>query len=199
VRKLSGGERARRALARSTREAPPRLRLDEPTNHRDGDAREALVQALNDYSGAVVVVSHDRHMLELIADRLVLVDGGTAREFDGSIDDYTALVLAGDPAAAAKTQPKGNRKDERRRAAAARGQGQALRSREKAAEEKVAKLGARLSAIDAAMFEPASAVGNLAGLSMSELLKRRAEAERQLEGAEAEWLAASEALEQLAA
>jgi ATP-binding cassette subfamily F protein 3 len=199
VRKLSGGEKARLALALITREAPHMLILDEPTNHLDVDAREALVQALNDYSGAVVVVSHDRHMLELIADRLVLVDGGTARDFDGSIDDYTALVLAGDPAAAAKAQPRGNRKDERRKAAAARGQGQALRSREKAAEEKVAKLGVQLSAIDKAMFEPGAAAGDLAGLSMTELLKRRAHVERQMEAAEAEWLAASEALEQLAA
>jgi ATP-binding cassette subfamily F protein 3 len=199
VRKLSGGEKARLALALITREAPHMLILDEPTNHLDVDAREALVQALNDYSGAVVVVSHDRHMLELIADRLVLVDGGTAREFDGSIDDYTALVLAGDAAAAAKTTPKVNRKDERRKAAAARGQGQALRSREKAAEETVAKLGTRLSAIDRAMFEPASAIGDLAGLSMTELLKRRAETERQKDAAEAEWLAACEAIEQLAA
>jgi ATP-binding cassette subfamily F protein 3 len=199
VRKLSGGEKARLALALITRDAPHMLILDEPTNHLDVDAREALVQALNDYSGAVVVVSHDRHMLELIADRLVLVDGGTAREFDGSIDDYTALVLAGDAAAAAKAAPKVNRKDERRKAAAARGQGQALRSREKAAEEKVARLGARLSAIDRAMFEPGSAAGDLAGLGMTELLKRRAETERQKDAAEAEWLAASEALEQLAA
>jgi len=200
VRKLSGGEKARLALALITREAPHMLILDEPTNHLDVDAREALVQALNDYSGAVVVVSHDRHMLELIADRLVLVDGGTAREFDGSIEDYTALVLAGDPAAAGgKAQPRANRKEERRKAAAVRGQGQALRSAEKAAEDKVAKLGARLSAIDKAMFEPSSATGDLAGLSMTELLKRRAEAERKLEAAEAEWLAASEALEQLAA
>jgi ATP-binding cassette subfamily F protein 3 len=175
------------------------LILDEPTNHLDVDAREALVQALNDYSGAVVVVSHDRHMLELIADRLVLVDGGTAREFEGSIDDYTALVLARDAADAEKSQPRGNRKEERRKAAEARGKGQALRSREKAAEEKVAKLAARLSAIDRAMFEPSSATGDLTGLSMTELLKRRAEAERQKDAAEAEWLEASEALEQLAA
>jgi ATP-binding cassette subfamily F protein 3 len=199
VRKLSGGERARLALALITREAPHMLILDEPTNHLDVDAREALVQALNDYSGAVVVVSHDRHMLELIADRLVLVDGGTAREFEGSIDDYTALVLARDAADAEKAQPRGNRKEERRKAAEARGKGQALRSREKAAEEKVAKLGAALSAIDRAMFEPSSAAGHLAGLSMTQLLKRRADAEKQLAAAEAEWLEASEALEQLAA
>jgi ATP-binding cassette subfamily F protein 3 len=70
------------------------LILDEPTNHLDVDAREALVQALNAYEGAVILVSHDRHMLEVTADRLVLVDGGTAQGiFDGSIDDYTDFIL----------------------------------------------------------------------------------------------------------
>ncbi|RYD84843.1 MAG: ABC-F family ATP-binding cassette domain-containing protein, partial [Sphingomonadales bacterium] len=93
VGKLSGGERARLALALITRDAPHMLILDEPTNHLDVDAREALVQALNAYDGAVVVVSHDRHMIELAADRLVLVDGGMAREYGGSLDDYTDLIL----------------------------------------------------------------------------------------------------------
>ncbi|MCE3519348.1 hypothetical protein LXJ58_31860, partial [Escherichia coli] len=87
---------ARLALALITRDAPHLLILDEPTNHLDVDAREALVQALNDYTGAVILVSHDRHMVELTADRLVLVDQGTAREFDGSLDDYIAFILAGD-------------------------------------------------------------------------------------------------------
>ncbi len=198
VRKLSGGERARLALALITRDAPHMLILDEPTNHLDVDAREALVQALSGYSGAVVVVSHDRHMLELIADRLVLVDGGTAREYDGSIEDYTALVLAKD-AGAAKSQPKANRKEDRRTAAAAREKGQALRSRAKAAEAEMAKLTAARSAIDRAMFDPSGAEKELAKLTMTELMKRRAEVERQLAGAEAQWLEASEALEQLAA
>src|SRR3954465_7771835 len=84
VGKLSGGERARLALALITRDAPHMLILDEPTNHLDVDAREALIQALNAYTGAVVIVSHDRHMLETTADRLVLVDDGTARQLDGS-------------------------------------------------------------------------------------------------------------------
>ena len=174
------------------------LILDEPTNHLDVDAREALIQALNGYSGAVVVVSHDRHMLELIADRLVLVDGGTAREYDGSIGDYTAFVLARD-AGTAKSQPKANRKEDRRSAAAAREKGQALRSRAKAAESEMAKLMAVRSAIDRAMFDPSGADKELAKLTMTELMKRRAEVERQLEAAEARWLEASEALEQLAA
>jgi ATP-binding cassette, subfamily F, member 3 len=90
---MSGGERARLALALVTRDAPHMLILDEPTNHLDVDAREALVHALNEYEGAVVIVSHDRHMLELTADRLLLLDGGTAREFDGNLDDYMKLVL----------------------------------------------------------------------------------------------------------
>jgi ATP-binding cassette, subfamily F, member 3 len=195
VRKLSGGERARLALALITRDAPHMLILDEPTNHLDVDAREALVQALNDYSGAVVVVSHDRHMLELIADRLVLVDGGTARDFDGSLEDYTALVLARD-AGVAKPQLKASRRDERRMAAAAREQGQALRQRAKAAEAEIVKLTALRSAIDRAMFDPAGAEAGLAKLTMTELMKRRAEIEGKLEAAEGQWLEASEALEE---
>ena len=198
VRKLSGGERARLALALITRDAPHMLILDEPTNHLDVDAREALVQALNGYSGAVVVVSHDRHMLELIADRLVLVDGGTARDFDGSIDDYTRFVLAKGPDGGA-AQSRSSRKEDRRAAAAAREKGQALRTRAKSAEAETAKLTALRSAIDRAMFDPSSAAGELSKLTVSELMKRRADIERQLEAAEAQWLEASEALEQLAA
>ena len=130
VGKLSGGERARLALALITRDAPHMLILDEPTNHLDVDAREALIHALNAYSGAVIVVSHDRHMLEMTADRLVLVDGGTAKEFDGSIDDYIAFVLAKDPGAARGDSGKDgasrgiNKKDQRKAAAEARERGQ---------------------------------------------------------------------------
>src|SRR3546814_4338772 len=83
VGSMSGVERARLALALITRDAPHLLILDEPTNHLDVDSREALVQALNDSSDAGVIVSHDRHMIELVADRLVLVDHGTAQPLDG--------------------------------------------------------------------------------------------------------------------
>jgi ATP-binding cassette subfamily F protein 3 len=195
VGKLSGGERARLALALITRDAPHMLILDEPTNHLDVDAREALVQALAGYSGAVVVVSHDRHMLEMTADRLVLVDGGTAREFDGSMDDYIAFVLAGDATASSKQESKASRKDERRAAAEAREKGNALRKRAKAAEAEVAKLGAERSAIDRAMFDPSTAEPALSRLNMTELMKRRADLSARLEAAEAAWLEASEAME----
>ncbi len=198
VGRLSGGERARLALALITRDAPHLLILDEPTNHLDVDAREALIQALNAYDGAVVIVSHDRHMLETTADRLVLVDGGTAREFDGSLDDYIKVVLAGD-GATAKDEVKASRKDARRAAAASREQGLALRRRAGQAEVELARLTEQRNAVDRAMFDPTSAAPFLAKLTMSELLKRRAELESRIATAEAAWLEASEALERIAA
>jgi ATP-binding cassette subfamily F protein 3 len=196
VGKMSGGERARLALALITRDAPHMLILDEPTNHLDVDAREALVQALNDYTGAVVVVSHDRHMLALTADRLVLVDGGTATEFAGSLEDYTDLVLKGDGAGAGRTAPKGNRKDERRAAAEAREQSKMLRQAAHAAEKDLARLEARKTELEQAMFDPASARPADAALAMSALMKHHSEVVAALADAEARWLEASEAIEQ---
>ena len=194
VGKLSGGERARLALALITRDAPHMLILDEPTNHLDVDAREALVQALNAYSGAVVIVSHDRHMLEMTADRLVLVHDGGAHEFDGSIDDYIGFVLAGDARPADKA-PKVDKKEARRLAAEAREKGAALRKRSKEAEADLARLTGLRSAIDHAMFAPSEADAALAGLTMTELMKRRADVESRIEAAEQAWLAANEQLE----
>ena len=199
VGKLSGGERARLALALITREAPHLLILDEPTNHLDVDAREALVQALNAYSGAVVIVSHDRHMLEMSADRLVLVDNGTASDFDGSLDDYIAFVLAKDNASEGSSEAKISRKDARRAAAEAREQSQGLRKAAKAAEAELAKLTEQRSTIDRAMFDPSGAAPDLAKLTMTDLMKRRAEVEAKIEAAEAAWLEASEKLEAVAA
>ena len=203
VGRLSGGERARLALALITRDAPHMLILDEPTNHLDVDAREALIQALNAYSGAVMIVSHDRHMLEMTADRLVLVDGGTAREFDGSIDDYIAFVLAREPAPASGADDAGerrvNRKDQRRSAAEARAKGQDLRKRARDAELELEKLVTQRNATDQAMFDPGSAEAPLEKLTMTELMKRRADLETRIVLAEAAWLEASEALEAIPA
>lgn len=198
VGKLSGGERARLALALITRDAPHMLILDEPTNHLDVDSREALIQALTAYQGCVVIVSHDRHMIEMTADRLVLVDGGTARPFDGSIEDYIAFVLAKEPKGEGSAKG-GNRKDARREAAEAREKGNALRKSAKAAEAEMAKLGEKLSGIDRAMFDPASAAPDLARLTMTELMKQRDTVAKAIEAAEAAWMEAQEALEALAA
>ena len=198
VGKLSGGERARLALALITRDAPHLLILDEPTNHLDVDAREALVQALNDYSGAVILVSHDRHMVELTADRLVLVDDGTAREYDGSLDDYIAMILKGD-AGKADGLSKADRKAEKKAAADAREKQAELRKDAKDAESEIAKLTARRKALDEAMFAPDQAQGDLARLTMTELMKQRAEVADRLDAIEAKWLEISEVLEAIAA
>ena len=188
---LSGGERARLALALMTREAPHLIILDEPTNHLDLEMREALVEALNDYAGAVILVSHDRHLVELTADRLILVANGTAAEFPGSFEDYRDLVLresAGD-APPVDAPKRVTRKDERRQAAQARERTQPLREAVRQAEAEIARLAAELREIDRMLLAPARE-------GAGPLLKTRAEIERKLAAAEARWLAASEALEQ---
>ena len=190
---LSGGERARLALALVTRDAPHLLILDEPTNHLDVDAREALVQALNSYDGAVILISHDRHMVELTADRLVLVDDGTAKDYPGSIEDYIDFILG-------RNQPKGEArvkglKLDKKAAAQAREEARLQRKRASDAEAIVARLQAQVSALDRAMFDPANATADLAKLTMSELSRRRGKAAEELEAAEAAWLEASEALD----
>lgn len=196
VGKLSGGERARLALALITRDAPHLLILDEPTNHLDVDAREALVHALNEYSGAVIMVSHDRHMLELTADRLVMVDSGRAKEFAGSLNDYTDFVLGKNQEENPDKKPSsGNRKEGRRAAAERRKQLSTVRKNLQAAEKDMEMFSVTVSAIDQAMFDPASADAQLAGYTMTELMKLRAEMQEKLDKAEARWMEASEQLE----
>ena len=135
-------------------------------------------------------------MIELTADRLVLVDGGTAKEFSGSLDDYTDLILG-------RNQPKGGaegfKKKDKKAAAAEREQLAAAKKAASEAEARVVKLTAEQSAIDLAMFDPSKAAPALAKLTMSELMKRRADVADQLAAAEAAWLTASEAVEQLSA
>ncbi|HZT50938.1 MAG TPA: ATP-binding cassette domain-containing protein, partial [Stellaceae bacterium] len=190
VRHLSGGERARLALALLTREAPHLIILDEPTNHLDLDMRDALVAALNEYQGAVILVSHDRHLVELTADRLILVANGTATEFAGSFEEYREMVLAETgPGDAPRAQPRrATRKDERRSAAAARGRTQPLRDAVKRAEAEIARLSAERGAIDRALLAPQAA-------DAGALLQKRAALERRIAEAEALWLEASERLE----
>ena len=198
VRQLSGGEKARLSLALITREAPHILILDEPTNHLDVEARDALVEALAEFGGAVVVVSHDRHLLGLIADRLLLVDGGTAKEFDGTLDDYRDTILAsaqGRGEDGEKPTKRENRKAERRLSAEMRERNQALRKTAAQAEAEIARLAKRRAEIDAQLAAP-QANGSP---SVSELMKSRADVERNLASAEHRWLEASEAAERVSA
>jgi ATP-binding cassette subfamily F protein 3 len=193
VRQLSGGERARLSLALITREPPHLLILDEPTNHLDVDAREALVEALTEFGGAVVVVSHDRHLLGLVADRLVLVDGGGAKELDGSLDDYRDMVLGSGRGRSAdgEESPRESRKDGRRNAAGLRERSKSLRKEAAQAEAELKRLWQRRAEIDDLLSRPQSADG----ISISELMKTRAEVEREVASAEHRWLEASEAAE----
>lgn len=191
---LSGGERARLALALVTRDAPHMLILDEPTNHLDVDAREALVQALNDFAGAVILVSHDRHMVELAADRLVLVDQGTAENYDGSMEDYIDFVLGRNQPKAADKQAEN--KPARRNGAVAREELKALRKKVSETETRMKRIQQNLETLDAVLADPSSAKGDLAKLGLGEIGKRRTLAAEELETAELGWFEASAAMEE---
>jgi ATP-binding cassette subfamily F protein 3 len=193
VAKLSGGERARLALALITRDAPHLLILDEPTNHLDVDAREALVQALNTYDGAVILISHDRHMVELTADRLVLVDGGTAVEYDGTIEDYIDFVLGRNQA---KEKRIGIVKKDRKANAREREEARVARSAIAEVEKRITLIQADLAAIDRALSEGRPRKPGLRELTPGALAKRRSELQNELAAAESEWLKANENLEQ---
>src|SRR6266576_4990747 len=164
VGELSGGERARLNLALVTYNAPGLLILDEPTNHLDMETREALVTALGEYSGAVVLVSHDWHLVELVADRLWLVDGGTVRSFEDDLEAYRRRVL------------------------------EPLRQKARSAEEMATRLAAEQQALDRTLAEP-GAFGE--GAALADALKRRAQLERRIAEAEAEWFEAATELERL--
>lgn len=195
--KLSGGERARLALALITYDAPHLLILDEPTNHLDVDAREALIQALNGYSGAVILISHDRHMVELTADRLVLVDNGTAREYSGSMQDYIDFVLG-------RNQPKPAKKAATPKPKPApagidRAKERYLRSELAKAEKTLERLTKQAETMDREIVALTASQQGPDTARMEELLATRAQLDSRLEEAEAQWLSAGEALEGVAA
>jgi ATP-binding cassette, subfamily F, member 3 len=197
VGELSGGERARLNLALVTYDAPGLLILDEPTNHLDMETREALVAALAEYSGAVVLVSHDWHLVELVADRLWLVDGGTVRSFEDDLEAYRRRLLERDEPAespASGSVAVNSRRAGRREAAERRRALEPLRQKARSAEEMAARLAAEQQALDRTLAEP-GAFGE--GAALADALKRRAELERRIAEAEAEWFEAATELERL--
>ena len=197
VSQLSGGERARLALALVTRDAPHLLILDEPTNHLDVDAREALVQALNDYQGAVILISHDRHMVEMTADRLVLVDGGAAEPYDGSIEDYIDFILGRNQPKAAPAEGSGKPAP----SAAVKANNLAwaevkeLQKKVAKAEKDMAKVQDRIAEVDVALSDPAKAAVALKGMNVGKLGQMREKLEAELADAEAHWMTLVEKLE----
>jgi ATP-binding cassette subfamily F protein 3 len=193
VAQLSGGEKARLMLGLATFNGPHLLILDEPTNHLDIDSRSALMEAINDYSGAVMLVSHDRFLIEACADRLWLVADGTVKPFDGDMEDYRNLVLGRDAGGdGAPSSVQIEKAQERKQAADARASLSALRKKVSAAEERMAKLEGLIAKVDAALAggafsrDPAKA---------GELSRQRAELQDALAAAEEDWLAASGALD----
>ena len=190
---LSGGEKARLLLGLATFEGPHLVVLDEPTNHLDIDSRAALIEAINDYSGAVIVVSHDRFLLEACADRLWLVANGEVNPFDGDLDDYRRLVLSGDRKAATErngfTEARVSRADLRRAAAEKRGELAPLRRRIDECDKVIAKLTKKIADIDAMLADPTLYDRDPARVST--LGKERADAASALAAAEDQWLALS--------
>jgi ATP-binding cassette subfamily F protein 3 len=193
IENLSGGEKARLLLALATREAPHLLILDEPTNHLDIDAREALVRALADFSGAVLLITHDPHLVELVADRLWIVGDGTVTPYDGDLDDYRSLLVErARPAAKPDAAP--SKREDRRDRAEARAATAPLRKRAKDAETRLAKLAAERTRIEADLANPALyAPGSTAKVTVAQT--RLAAINRETEAAELDWLEAAEALE----
>ncbi len=194
---LSGGERARLLLNMVAMEKPHLLILDEPTNHLDIDSRRALLDALNDYEGAVMLITHDRSLMELVADRLWLAADGTIKPFDGDMDDYAKSVLerARSSARAANKAAVAPPPEPVRTAPA--GQAGPLKRKLEAAELALARANAAVAEIDTALSDPRIYVE--APARVAELTEKRARAAERLAKAEAEWIAAAEAFEAVGA
>lgn len=203
AKNLSGGEKARLVIAIMSREAPQLLLLDEPTNHLDVDSREALIQSLNAYDGAVVLVSHDAHLLETTCDRLWLVDDGTVRDYDGDLDEYKRMLL--DKKRAERRGPEkqsgksnvgngqtGSKKDQRKERAREREQGNALRKAVREAEKNLEKLEKELHEVETALSNPALYDGD--DTLRIEIQTRHKRLKEAMAEAEEQWLEASERL-----
>jgi ATP-binding cassette subfamily F protein 3 len=196
---FSGGEKARLVLALLVYQKPAVLLLDEPTNHLDLEMRLALTMALQDFEGALIVVSHDRHLIRTVADDLWLVSDGQAKPFDGDLDDYRQWLLTKDkPVKTEATAPAINTKKEDRRAAAdARQRLQPLTNKVKKAEQQMTALQKVIGEIDQKLAE-SSLYEAESKQQLKKLLAEQATAKTQLEQVEMDWLEASDILEQQA-
>jgi ATP-binding cassette subfamily F protein 3 len=210
---LSGGEKTRLLLSLATRNAPHLLLLDEPTNHLDMDARASLVDAINDFDGAVVLVSHDTHLVKLVADQLWVVADGKVTPFDGDIDDYQAKLLrernggkngkAGmrererEREAAATAPPPAPepaaRKEHRKQSADSRAKRAPLKKTLETLEKGIAKLNKQRSDIEAKLAAPETYSDP--AINVADLQREKVRLEREIAHTEHEWLVAQEAYE----
>jgi ATP-binding cassette subfamily F protein 3 len=188
VGRLSGGQKARLSLLLATIDAPHLLILDEPTNHLDIESREALVEALTAYSGAVVLVSHDMHLLSLVADRLWLVKGGRVTPYDDDLDTYRSQLLSGDKPTTKATGDKPKVKK------ASRDEILALRAEVRKCEGRLEKLMEMHEKLSAKLADPELySDKNIADLEVWN--KKFAEVEEAMSRAETLWVTAQEKLD----
>ena len=197
---MSGGEKTRLLLALATRNAPHMLLLDEPTNHLDMDARASLVDAINDFEGAVVLVSHDTHLVKMVADQLWVVEKGTVVPFEGDIDEYQTKLLRDRSGRPGKDGKKAKKQKNMSSATAAVPIGGAekpkrgpLKRALEEAEKALAKLTQERTDLEAKLADPQIYSGP--PQKAAELQKQKVKLERDLAHAEHQWLAAQEALE----
>jgi ATP-binding cassette subfamily F protein 3 len=200
VAPLSGGEKARLVLALIVYQRPNLLLLDEPTNHLDLEMRHALTTALQDFAGAMVVVSHDRHLLRTVADDLLLVDAGRVQAFDGDLDDYRRWLKEQERERGNNEATQDNngssKKQQRQQAAEQRRLLQPLQNKLRKLEQQLDRLHAdkqtaQEQLLDNTLYEEANKA------KLTQVLHRQREIESQLQVVEAEWLQVSEDLEGL--
>ena len=193
--KLSGGEKARLLMNLITFDGAHLLILDEPTNHLDIDSRAALVDAINQFDGAVLIISHDRSLIESCVDRLWIAENGTVKPYAGDLDDYRRDILAGEAKARDKGKPVGGVKiEQRRNSAAARERLKPLKAETIRQEKEIERLKGVLEKIDAGL-----AVSNLWEKDpnlATELTRKRARCVELIDAAELAWLEAEEAYEE---
>ncbi len=196
---FSGGEKSRLALAALVKQKPNLLLLDEPTNHLDLEMRRSLAMALQSYSGALLIVSHDRHLISTCADRILVVAEGRAAEFDGDLEDYRQLRLKAERGRRSETA-KPTRRDERRSEAEARAE---MKARLRPLEKELARIEARLAeltreaeAARAALAEP-EIYAEAERERLKELMIAQGRLARDLAAVEEDWLHASARIEAL--
>jgi ATP-binding cassette subfamily F protein 3 len=192
---FSGGEKARLVLALVSYLRPNLLLLDEPTNHLDLEMRQALAVALQDFAAAVVLVSHDRHLLRAFADELILVDGGRVTPFDGDLDDYTRwFSVTREDHAVASTAPAEDRKQRKREDAERRKRLSPLKNQVAQLEKQMTQLHSEMESIKAALGT-AEIYRDAERNRLREMLEAQGQLSRKIERVESDWLEASERLE----
>lgn len=202
---FSGGEKSRLVLAMLVFQRPNLLLLDEPTNHLDLEMRHALTLALQSFEGAIVMISHDRHLLRSVTEQFMLVDGGRMAPFDGDLDDYHDWLRQGPSVAAplaiatgegASSGSGGSKKDQRRLAAERRTQLQPITKQIKKYEQQMEKLHQRQQALEQQLAD-ANLYQESQRAQLKQLLLDKRELDQQVEQVEMQWMELSEKLEQM--